>query len=362
MHQMIASPSRYIQEKGLFKQLASHISTLGTHPVILVDKNIIPFVMPAIEASLLNAHMTFEVLEFSGECCMTAIHSVCERLNACNGDILLGVGGGKTLDTAKAAAHFSKKSLAILPTVASSDAPCSSLSVIYHENGVLDRYLYLDKSPDMVLVDSEVICNAPARLLAAGMGDALSTYFEARACIQSNAQNSFHAHPTHAVLALSKACYDTLLVNGVAALQDVREKYCSKAVEAIIEANIYLSGIGFESGGMAAAHAIAYAFSAVSASHPNMHGETVALGTIAQLALEYRNHPTAAALEELQTVKTFCQRVGLPCSLSDLGIEHPSEQELTLIATAACHADRTMSHMPFDVTVNDVVAVLNELR
>lgn len=361
MVQMIASPSRYIQGKGLLKQLASYISTLGTHPILLVDHGISAFVMPSVRTAFQDANMPFEVMEFCGECCMTTIHDVCAYIDYGGGDVLLGIGGGKTLDTAKAAAHFSKKPLAVLPTAASSDAPCSSLSVIYHEDGTLDQYLYLDKSPDMVLVDSEVICHAPARFLAAGIGDALSTYFEARACMQSCATNSFGQRPTHAALALAKACHDTLFTYGTTAMQDVREGYCSTAAEAIIEANIYMSGIGFESGGMAAAHAIAYAFSAVPSNRTYMHGEAVALGTIAQLMLEYRNTPTASALEELQAVKTFCQRIGLPCTLSDLEIVQPSMQELSCIAEAACHADRTMSHMPFVVTVKDVIAVLREL-
>lgn len=361
MVQMTASPSRYIQGKGLFKQLTSYICKLGTHPILLVDQGVAAFVMPSVQEAFQDVAMPCEIMEFCGECCMTTIHDVCAYIEHCGGDVLLGIGGGKALDTAKAAAHISKKPLIILPTVASSDAPCSSLSVIYQEDGTLDQYLYLDKSPDMVLVDSEIICHAPARFLAAGMGDALSTYFEARACMQSHAKNSFGKRPAYAALALAKACHDTLFTYGTTALQDVREAYCSTAVEAVIEANIYMSGIGFESGGMAAAHAIAYAFSTVPSSRRYMHGEAVALGTIAQLMLEYRNTPTASVLEELQAVKAFCQRIGLPCTLSDLGIVQPSMQELSAIAEAACHADRTMSHMPFDVTVKDVIAVLREL-
>ena len=65
------------------------------------------------------------------------------------------------------------------PTVASSDAPCSALSVIYTEAGVFQEYRFYRKNPDLVLVDTQVIAQAPARLLTAGMGDALATWFEA---------------------------------------------------------------------------------------------------------------------------------------------------------------------------------------
>ena len=47
------------------------------------------------------------------------------------------------------------------------------------------KYLMIPKNPDMVIMDTSVIAKAPVRLLVSGMGDALSTYFEARANMTS---------------------------------------------------------------------------------------------------------------------------------------------------------------------------------
>lgn len=69
----------------------------------------------------------------------------------------------------------------ICPTVASTDAPCSALSVVYTDEGVFQEYLFLKRNPDVVLVDTAVIAASPLRLTVAGMGDALATYFEVRA-------------------------------------------------------------------------------------------------------------------------------------------------------------------------------------
>jgi glycerol dehydrogenase len=141
----------------------------------------------------------------------------------------------------------------LVPTVASTDAPCSALSVLYSESGEFDRYLPLRRSPDIVVADVELIAKAPVRLLAAGMGDALSTYYEARACSRSGAVTSAGGTGTLAALALARTCLDTLLADGAQALQDAADGRATAAVEHIVEANIYLSGIGFESGGLAAA-------------------------------------------------------------------------------------------------------------
>ena len=84
------------------------------------------------------------------------------------------------LDTARAAAADLGLPVVNCPTIASSDAPCSALSVIYTDEGVFQEYRFYRKNPDLVLVDTEVIAQAPPRLLSAGMGDALATWFEAQ--------------------------------------------------------------------------------------------------------------------------------------------------------------------------------------
>ena len=103
----------------------------------------------------------------------------------------------------------------------------------------------------MVMVDTDIVCKAPVRLLISGMGDALATYFEARACKRSDASNCVGGKCTLAAMNLAQLCYDTLMENGVQAMIAAKEGICTRAVENVIEANTYLSGIGFESGGLA---------------------------------------------------------------------------------------------------------------
>ena len=76
----------------------------------------------------------------------------------------------------------------IIPTIASNDAPCSSVAVIYNDEGVVIKALMMHRNPDVVLVDTGIIAQAPKHYLVSGMGDALSTYFEARACYRSGAK------------------------------------------------------------------------------------------------------------------------------------------------------------------------------
>ncbi len=105
-----------------------------------------------------------------------------ERATAAGATLLIGAGGGKALDTAKAAARDLGLPVIVVPTIAASDAPCSALAVIYTEDGAVAYDTFLPSNPDLVLVDTALIARAPARFLAAGIGDALATYYEAESC------------------------------------------------------------------------------------------------------------------------------------------------------------------------------------
>ncbi len=350
MATIIGSPTRYIQGAGELANLIGHVKLLGDKLFILTSASGRGRVEPTITAALDGCTVQFET--FNGECSDNEINRLKALFAASACNVVVGIGGGKIHDTAKAMAHFVGVPVVIVPTIASTDAPCSALSVIYSDEGVFDRYLFLPSSPNMVLVDTDVVAKAPARLLISGMGDALATYFEARACKTSGATNCVGGTCTLAAMALAKLCYDTLIADGVKAALAVEQKVCTKAVENIIEANTYLSGIGFESGGLAGAHAIHNGLTAIEATHSLYHGEKVAFGTLVQLVLE--NAPT----EEIAEVVEFCMAVGLPTTLAGLGITEVDPAKLMEVATLAAGEGDTLGNMPFAVTPASVYAAI----
>lgn len=170
-------------------------------------------------------------------------------------------------------------------------------------------------------MDTEVIAKSPARLTVAGMGDALATYFEARAVQAKDAFTCAGGRGTLAAHALAKLCFDTLMEEGVKAKVALEAGACTAAVEKVIEANTLLSGIGFESGGLAGAHAIHNGFTVLEECHHMYHGEKVAFGTITQLVLE------DVSADELEDIIGFCIEVGLPVTLKELGIEEVTKEK-----------------------------------
>ncbi len=351
MSKIICSPGSYIQGPNEMGKLAGYYGQLGEKGAYLI---VDPFILNNYKDTLISSFeaekIPYTLASFGGECSQKEIKEHQAKLGEC--DAVIGVGGGKTLDTAKAVAFYAKLPMMIVPTTASTDAPCSRLSVVYTENHEFESYLPLTKNPDMVVMDTEIIAKAPVRFLMAGIGDALATYYEAAACEKANVVTMAGGHSTKAALALAKLCLDTLLEEGIKAKAAVECGVSTQAVEDVIEANTYLSGVGFESSGLAAAHAIHNGLTVLEETHKLLHGEKVAFGTVTQLVLE--NRP----LEEIEEIVLFCKDCGLPTTLADLGLENVSDERLMAAATESCAENDTMTNMPFEVMPADVFAAM----
>ena len=290
----------------------------------------------------------YSVHDFSGECSHAEIARIVMAARAVGAATIIGAGGGKVLDAARAAAADLNLAVVNCPTVASSDAPCSALSVIYTDAGVFQEYRFYRKNPDLVLVDTHVVAQGPPRLLAAGMGDALATWFEAKTCAAGHVRNMRGGASTRSALALAELCYRTLIEDGPAAMRSVSVKIVTPALERIVEANTLLSGLGFESSGLAAAHAIHNGLTAAPPTHKFFHGEKVAFGVIVQLVLE------GAPRAQFDEVFRFSTSVGLPITLAGIGCADLPRELLHQVAARSTAPGETIHNEPFEVTATMV--------
>ena len=166
------------------------------------------------------------------------------------------------------------------------------------------------------------------------MGDALSTYPECRANVQSASPNYVNSgyHQTIACIAVSKACHETILTKGVSAKLAAEQGLCTKDVEDVIEANTLLSGLGVQNGSCAGAHSIAEGITVLEPCAKLLHGEVVAFGILVQLIVE------GAPAEELDELYTFFEEVGLPTTFDDLGIPDATEADIRKAAETSMHS------------------------
>ncbi|SFA95640.1 glycerol dehydrogenase [Clostridium frigidicarnis] len=362
MRKAFICPTKYVQGEDELLNLGYFVKSFGKSALLIAHKDDVARVKDKLDKTCEKFGITFVESGFTGECSREEV----ERLqkiaaeNKC--DCTVGLGGGKAIDTAKCVAEG--EAVIIVPTIAATDAPTSHSAVLYTPEGAFDDYAYFKQSPSVVLIDTTVIAKAPTRFLVSGMGDALSTYFEARAT--SNSYSNVNAglpcgyreglcgeaKGTNTALALAKLCYETLINDGATAKVSSDCNLVTQSLENVIEANILLSGIGFESGGLAGAHAIHDGLTILEGTHKYFHGEKVAFGTIAQLVLE--NAPK----EELNQVLDFCLEVGLPVCLSDIGVDTITEDELMEVAKKSCIKEESVHSMPFPITIEAVAAAI----
>ncbi len=339
------SPPRYIQGREVLAGVGRYLSLLDARRVAVlmterVGRNEGARLLDSLQAAAIGA----VVIDFGGECSVEEITRHANALAEEGIDCVIAAGGGKCIDTGKAVAYRLGAPVVIVPTLASNDAPCSALSVLYSPEGVSTGAEFYPDSPAFVVVDTEVIAAAPERFLVAGMGDAMATWYEARVCLLNPAAvTAVGARPTLASSAIGEVCAKTLFEEGRAAAAAVAANTVSDALEAVVEANTLLSGLGFESGGVAAAHGVAQSYTAIPEVHANyLHGEMVAMGTLAQLVMESRPG-------EARRVAEFFARVGLPVHLGQLSLGEGDAAALDTVSEAAMTFP-FISNMPMAVT------------
>lgn len=329
-------PGKYIQGMGAIEELPQLIKLLGTQGLVFASPTVGEKVIPQCGVDLKAGSIPVEI--FEGECCEKEVTRLSSIIGEKHVNVLVGMGGGKTIDTAKIAADRAGIPVIIIPTIASTDAPCSGCAVMYTNEGAFDSVHYQKTNPAAVLVDTGIIAAAPTRFLVAGMGDALSTWFEARSCDRTRSMNECGGYGTAVGLSIARFCYETVLSYGSSAKAANERNAVTKAFERIVEANILLSGIGFESAGLAAAHSIHNGLTSLKETHSFYHGEKVAFGVLAGLQL------TDSPMEESDTVFSFCEEVGLPTTLADIGLGNVDPDYLMLAAEKACDPQQPVHH------------------
>ncbi len=362
MRKAFISPTKYVQGENELLNLGYFVSTFGKSALVIAHEDDVKRVEHQLKETQDKFGIDLIISKFNGECTREEIKRLQDEAKAKNTDCIVGLGGGKAIDTSKCVAEGDH--LIIVPTIAATDAPTSHSAVMYFEDGTFDDYAYFKQSPSVVLVDTTIIAKAPARFLAAGIGDALSTYFEARANSYSYANINAGlpmgvregltngAKPTIAAQVLAKTCYDVILEYGVAAMIACEQGIVTPALENVVEANILLSGLGFESAGLAAVHAVHDGLTALEGTHSYYHGEKVAFSVLVQLVLE------DADTDEINEVLEFSSSIGLPICLEDIGVDSISFEEAIEVAKKACIPEESIHSMPFEISEEAVASAI----
>ncbi len=347
------APGRYIQGPGEFNNLPEYAGLCGNVAFALIDPFFYNDMHENLEKIFEENGLKLYCDEFKGECCekeFDRIEGIAKELGV---EVYIGIGGGKTADTTKAVAARCNAATIIYPTSLATDAPTSGSSMVYREDHSSFQIRHR-RNPDYVIVDTEIAVKAPVRMFVAGMGDAMSTWLEARACWESNNINNI-GHGFQSTLVarnMAKLSFDILMAEGREAYQAAKLGLRTQQFEDIAEVNTLMSGVGYENTGCTISHGMQSAFSAHPDCRKALHGELVALGCQVQLIAE--NRP----LEEFYQVRQFCKDVGLPTHLDDIGITENKAENAMWCAKFALENRDIVRIEPFTVTVDRLYAAL----
>ncbi|MGI6117047.1 MAG: glycerol dehydrogenase [Bilifractor sp.] len=353
---ILVAPGTYLQGPGAAGQAGERIRKLGGHKALVIGgKRGLAATRQSRQKGF--AESGIEQIEelFGGESSQSELERLTKicRDNEC--DTVIGSGGGKSLDISKCvAAEAGAKITVTMPTTASNDSPTSALGLIYSDDHVFERFYIPPRNPDIVVADTEIIVNAPVRTLIAGMGDALATWLEADACYRNHKGNFPGGGITRTALACARLCYDTLMEYGEEAKIANENHTVTPAFEAVVEANVLLSGLGWESGGLAAAHALQDGFSVIPEIHDVLHGEKVGFLVLAQVLLDDRPYQVKKEVFE------FARKIGLPMTLKDLHCENVSREMLMQAVHVSCLPEESIHNLGFPISEERVFDAIIE--
>ena len=350
----MVTPSLYIQGKGAIYYLGQKAFVFGDKAFVIGGSTALQAAGDRVRKSLVSNGI--EIVGWNDsvkECTHSAIRRISEAGKESKAHFVVGVGGGRAIDTAKAVASKMKVPEISVGTQCATNADGSAEVVVYTEDHKFLETIVLPRNPVLVIEDTEIISKAPVKYMVWGMGDALSCKFEGEAFAKARKKKGDGSVPTTAAVALGEACYRSLMQHGLKAVSDLKNGIHSIEVDEIIEAVKLASAMAFENTGCALAHALHNGLMK-TAQIRGEHGEIVAYTTVVQAVFEKRPR------DEVMQLVSWCDRVGLPTRLKAFG--EPSKAALRMAAEHACEKDMDSKNMPEKMRPSDLLEAIDRVE
>jgi glycerol dehydrogenase-like iron-containing ADH family enzyme len=348
---LIVAPAQVRRGHGLLATLGPVIAALGQRPIVIGGDRSLAAAEPHLTTALQG--LAAQQTTYGADCSEVTLARLATEIAEHQADVVIGVGGGKALDTAKLVAHQAHLPVVTIPTSAATCAAWTALSNVYSEAGAFLYDVSLDRCPDLLILDYALVATAPQRTLIAGIGDALAKWYEAS--VSSGASEQVLVI---AAVQQARVLRDLLLQKTPAALAEPGGAEWCEVVDACVLLAGVMGGLGGAQCRTVAAHAIHNGLTHLPASHGVLHGEKVAYGILAQLRLEEMAQPSSLAYTARQQLIQFYAAIGLPTTLADMGMGDIRVSDLYQAAVVACRPNSDIHHLPFSVSPEALMGAL----
>ncbi|MGB3692049.1 MAG: iron-containing alcohol dehydrogenase family protein [Spirulinaceae cyanobacterium] len=347
------APAQVLRGWQAISQAGEAIASFGNRPLIVGGDRSLKVVEASLEPVIEKYHLQAKQASYSPDCSENSLTALKVAVASHQADFIIGIGGGKALDTAKLLAKESNLSIITIPTSAATCAAWTALANIYSDQGAFQYDVPLHNCPQLLILDYELIKTAPQRTLIAGIGDALAKWYEASV-------SSGNSSATLIIAAVQQAriLRDILFQKSATALETPGSEEWREVVDATVLLAGVIGGLGGAQCRTVAAHAIHNGLTHIPAAHEALHGEKVAYGILVQLRLEEMLQGNQLAVSARQQLLKFYQEIGLPTSLEALGLANATLAQLRQAAEIACHPNSDLHHLPFSVSPEQLVAAM----
>jgi glycerol dehydrogenase len=346
------SPGKVIRGAGILSTVGAQVANLGTRPLIVAGNHTLNLSKEHLKPLFQSQQLHSILASYGADCCETSLKALRKAAKEHKADIIIGIGGGKALDTAKLVAHQLTLPVITIPTSGATCAAWTALSNVYSTAGAFLYDVALSRCPDLLILDYNLIQTAPQRTLVAGIGDAIAKWYEASV-------SSGHSQQTLIIAAVQQArvLRDILLQKSAAALQSPGTEIWQEVVDATVLLAGVIGGLGGAQCRTVAAHAVHNGLTHIS-GHNSIHGEKVAYGILVQLRLEEMIQGNQLAASARQQLLKFYAEIGLPQKLADLGLGNITLGELQTAAEISLEPNSDIHRLPFKVALEQLMAAM----
>jgi glycerol dehydrogenase-like iron-containing ADH family enzyme len=347
------APAQVVRGFGALESVGDAIARLGSRPLLIGGDRTLDVVRSRLKSVFKSYHLTSAKVSYGKDCSELSLATMRKAVTDHQADVIIGIGGGKALDAAKLAAYQCKLPIVTIPTSAATCAAWTALSNVYSEQHAFLYDVGLARCPELLVLDYDLVATAPQRTLVAGIGDAIAKWYEASV-------SSGHSDKTLLIAAVQQArvLRDILFQKSAAALQNPKGSEWQEVVDASVLMAGVIGGIGGAQCRTVAAHAVHNGLTHLLASHGALHGEKVAYGILVQLRLEEMLQGNLLAATARQQLLKFYGEIGLPQTLTDLGLDRVSIAALQHAVEVACQPTSDIHRLPFKVDPTQLMAAM----
>ena len=329
------------------------LTRMGNRPLVVGGDRTLAVVHPRLQPAIACQQLSVAWASYSPDCSEDSLAMLRSQIKQHQADFIIGVGGGKALDTAKLLAHQCHLPIVTIPTSGATCAAWTALSNVYSPQGAFLYDVPLDRCPDLLVLDYSLIQTAPQRTLVAGIGDALAKWYEASVSSGTSEQTLIIAAVQQA-----RILRDILLQKSADALKEPGGEVWREVVDATVLLAGVIGGLGGAQCRTVAAHAVHNGLTHIPAAHDALHGEKVAYGILVQLRLEEMVQGNQLAATARQQLLKFYAEIGLPQTLDDLALGNITLKELRQAAEIACNPNSDIHRLPFKVVPEQLMAAM----